>query len=154
VETDQGGQLSGRVVVFDPERDLAVIDVPDLSLPSLQFATHRAGTDADSIVLGYPLDGPYDAEPSRVRDVGDISGPDIYNTRTVTRDIYTIRGLVRSGNSGGPLITSSGDVLGVVFAAAADNPEVGFALTAAEAAPIVNVGKTASRAVSTGSCTD
>ncbi len=148
------GTMSGHVVVFDPERDLAVIDVPGLSLPTLSFAAGHAKTDADSIVLGYPLDGGYDAEPSRIRDASLISGPDIYNTRTVTRDIYTIRGLVRSGNSGGPLISSNGDVLGVVFAAAADDPDVGFALTAAEAAPIVAAGKTAERGVSTGSCTD
>jgi len=153
VET-ANGQMSGTVVVFDPERDLAVIDVQGLSLPSLSFASTTVKTDADSIVLGYPLDGPYDAEPSRVRDVRPISGPDIYNDHTVTRDIYTIRGLVRSGNSGGPLIASDGDVLGVVFAAAADDPQVGFALTASEAAPVVKAGRSADQGVSTGSCTD
>ena len=66
----------------------------------------------------------------------------------MTRDIYTIRGLVRSGNSGGPLIDSDGDVLGVVFAAAADDPQTGFALTAAEAAPVINDGPDRDRAAS------
>jgi S1-C subfamily serine protease len=153
VET-QSGTLPGTVVVFDSERDLAVIYVPGLGLPSLDFASTKAKTDADAIVLGFPLDGPYDAEPARIRDQRPISGPDIYNTNTVTRDIYTIRGLVRSGNSGGPLITSNGSVLGVVFAAAADNPQVGFALTASEAAPIIDAGRSDDRRVSTGSCTD
>jgi S1-C subfamily serine protease len=150
----RNGTESGTVVVFDPERDLAVIDVPGLDLPPLNFTSSIAKTDADAIVLGYPLDGPYDPQAARIRDVRPISGPDIYNTNTVTRDIYTIRGLVRSGNSGGPLITSKGNVLGVVFAAAADNPQVGFALTASEVAPVVNAGRSADRGVSTGSCTD
>jgi S1-C subfamily serine protease len=149
-----GEAVAGTVVVYDPERDLAVIDVPDLDAPALHFASAQARTDADAIVLGYPLDGGYDAEPARVRDVGPIKGPDIYNSQTVTRDIYTIRGLVRSGNSGGPLVTSSGAVLGVVFAAAADDPQTGFALTAKEAAPVIDEGQSANGRVATGSCTE
>jgi S1-C subfamily serine protease len=154
VETQEGETLRGTVVLFDPERDLAVISVPDLNAPTLSFAGSTAKTNADAIVLGYPLDGPYDAEPARVRDERPIQGPDIYNDHTVTRQIYTIRGLVRSGNSGGPLISSGGSVLGVIFAAAADDPDVGFALTAAEAAPDVQAGLAASARVGTGSCTD
>lgn len=146
--------VPGTVVVYDPERDLAVISAPQLDAPVLSFATNKAKTNADAVVLGYPLDGPFDAEPARVRDVRLISGPDIYESHTVTRDIYTIRGLVRSGNSGGPLINSSGDVLGVIFAAAADDPQTGFALSADEAAPVVRAGLTANGGTPTGSCTD
>jgi S1-C subfamily serine protease len=151
---DNGQALPAAVVVYDPERDLAVLDVPNLDAPSLRFAPVQAPTDSDSIVLGYPLDGPFDAEPARIRDARAIRGPDIYNNQTVTRDIYTIRGKVRSGNSGGPLIATDGQVLGVVFAAAADDPETGFALTAAEAAPVVAAGRTATDRVNTGACTD
>jgi S1-C subfamily serine protease len=146
--------VTGSVVVYDPERDLAVISAPGLDAPALKFASGNAKTNADAIVLGYPLDGPYDAEPARVRDVRPIRGPDIYQDHTVTREIYTIRGLVRSGNSGGPLIDSDGDVLGVIFAAAADDPQTGFALTAAEARPVVSAGLNANGRVSTGACTD
>jgi S1-C subfamily serine protease len=151
---DNGQALPAAVVVYDPERDLAVLAVPGLDAPSLRFATAQAQTDTDAIVLGYPLDGPFDAEPARVRDAGPIRGPDIYDNQTVTRDIYTIRGLVRSGNSGGPLIATDGEVLGVVFAAAADDPQTGFALTASEAASVVAQGRTATDGVGTGACTD
>jgi S1-C subfamily serine protease len=67
--------------------------------------------------------------------------------------VYTIRSEVRSGNSGGPLVTPAGTVYGVIFAAAADDPQTGFALTAAEAAPVASKGRTATGSVDTGSCT-
>jgi uncharacterized membrane protein required for colicin V production len=71
-------------------------------LPVMRFADEPARTGASAIVLGYPQDGPYNAQSARIRDVGNITGPDIYDSRDVTRQIYTIRALVRSGNSGGP----------------------------------------------------
>ena len=61
-------------------------------------------------MLGFPLDGPYNAQSARVRDVERITGPDIYESHDVTREIYTIRALVRSGNSGGPLVAPKGRV--------------------------------------------
>ncbi|MBM0225863.1 MarP family serine protease [Micromonospora sp. ATA51] len=149
----RGERYDGEVVVYDPERDLAVLHVPGLPGPSLRFAAGQAGSGADAIVLGFPLDGPYDARPARVRDVDQITGPDIYSSGDVTREIYTIRALVRSGNSGGPLVSANGLVLGVIFAAAADDPNTGFAVTAAEARPVALTGAERTRAVGTGECT-
>ncbi|WP_436525670.1 MarP family serine protease [Actinoplanes sp. HUAS TT8] len=151
VETTRG-QLEGTVVVYDPKRDLAVIRVPGLKAPVMPFITKKAASGASAIVLGYPQDGPYNAQSARVRDVGDITGPDIYESGDVTREIYTIKSLVRSGNSGGPLISPAGEVLGVIFAAAADDKNVGFALTASEAAPIAKLGRESTQAVKTGEC--
>ncbi|MFI1995095.1 MarP family serine protease [Actinoplanes sp. NPDC020271] len=151
VETTKG-QIEGTVVVYDPKRDLAVIRVPGLKAPVMPFVTKKAASGASAIVLGYPQDGPYNAQSARVRDVGDITGPDIYESGDVTREIYTIKSLVRSGNSGGPLIAPDGEVLGVIFAAAADDKNVGFALTAAEAAPIAKLGRASTQAVKTGEC--
>ncbi|WP_212825729.1 MarP family serine protease [Polymorphospora rubra] len=145
-------RYNGRVVVYDPARDLAVIYVPDLSAPVMPFADRPAPVEADAIVLGFPLDGPYDAQSARVRDVGDITGPDIYDSGDVTREIYTIRALVRSGNSGGPLIGPDGQVLGVIFAAVADDPNTGFAVTAAESASVAEAGTQRTRTVDTGAC--
>jgi S1-C subfamily serine protease len=151
VETNRG-RLDGTVVVYDAERDLAVIYVPGLREPALPFVQRPAATGASAVVLGYPLDGPYNAQSARVRDVSRITGPDIYDQNDVTREIYTIRALVRSGNSGGPLVTTNGQVLGVIFAAAADNRNVGFALTAAEAAGVANAGAKKTSATRTGDC--
>jgi S1-C subfamily serine protease len=148
-----GNRLPARVVTYDSQRDLAVLYVPGLSAPTLPFASQPAGTDTNSIVLGYPLDGPYTASPARIRDHRDIRGPNIYNSGTVVREVYTIRSQVRSGNSGGPLVSTNGSVYGVIFAAAADDPQTGFALTASEAAPVANEGQGATGGVDTGSCT-
>ncbi|MEU5946531.1 MarP family serine protease [Micromonospora sp. NPDC047465] len=148
-----GDRYDSKVVVYDPDRDLAVLHVPGLPGPSMRFAAGNAGSGADAIVLGFPLDGPYNAQSARVRDVDRITGPDIYSAGDVTREIYTIRALVQSGNSGGPLVSSNGLVLGVIFAAAADDPNTGFAVTAAEARPVALAGAERTRAVGTGECT-
>jgi S1-C subfamily serine protease len=145
-------RLDGKVVVYDPERDLAVIYVPGLRAPVMPFVKKQASTGANAIVLGYPLDGPYNAQSARVRDVSNITGPDIYDSGDVTREIYTIFAKVRSGNSGGPLVAPNGDVLGVIFAAAADDNTTGFALTASEAAGTANLGVQRTRGVKTGEC--
>ncbi|MEU9509449.1 MarP family serine protease [Micromonospora sp. NPDC048170] len=148
-----GERYDSKVVVYDPDRDLAVLHVPRLPGPSMRFAAGNAGSGADAIVLGFPLDGPYNAQSARIRDVDRITGPDIYSAGNVTREVYTIRALVQSGNSGGPLVSSNGLVLGVIFAAAADDPNTGFAVTAAEARPVALAGAERTRAVGTGKCT-
>jgi S1-C subfamily serine protease len=152
VEVNPGQRLDGTVVVYDSNRDLAVIYVPGLTAPVMPFVPKQAPSGASAIVLGYPQDGPYDAQSARVSDVGKITGPDIYDSGDVTREIYTIRSLVRSGNSGGPLITPTGQVMGVIFAAAADDRNTGFALTANEASTIAREGVTRTRSVSTDDC--
>jgi S1-C subfamily serine protease len=153
VVVESGGrEVEGKVVVYDPKRDLAVLYVPGLKAPVMSFVGKEAATGASAIVLGYPQDGPYNAQSARIRDVGDITGPDIYESSDVTREIYTIKSLVRSGNSGGPLIDPNGDVLGVIFAAAADDKNVGFALTADEASGVAQAGRANTQEVRTGEC--
>ena len=151
VETSNG-RLDGTVVVYDPKRDLAVIHVPGLRAPQMTFVDKPVATGQSAVVLGYPLDGPYDAQSARVSDVGNVPGPDIYEAGEVNREIYTIRALVRSGNSGGPLVAPNGRVLGVIFAAAADDRNIGFAVTAREAAGVAQQGREKTRGVGTGDC--
>ncbi|HEU4425087.1 MAG TPA: MarP family serine protease [Pilimelia sp.] len=148
-----GDRYDARVVVYNPKLDLAVLYVPGLDAPVMPFASREAATGADAVVLGFPLDGPYNAQSARVRDVGRITGPDIYEAGDVTREIYTIRALVRSGNSGGPLVTPNGQVLGVIFAAAADDPNTGFAVTADEASATAAAGRERTNQAGTGQCT-
>jgi S1-C subfamily serine protease len=121
-----------KVVSYDPDADISILDVPNLPSPPLNLDMREAATGTDVIVMGYPGGGNFAATPARIREIIKLNGPDIYHTTTVTREVYTIRGNVRQGNSGGPLIDRSGKVLGVVFGAAVDDADTGFVLTANE----------------------
>lgn len=147
------GQLSARVVYYNPNIDVAVLDVPDLTATPLQINTNQAAQGSDSIVLGYPLDGPYTASAARVRTEFNLSGPNIYDDATISRQVYEVRANVRSGNSGGPLIDRNGQVIGLVFGAAVGDPDTGFALSASQVENTLPTNVTTLyRSVSTGQC--
>ncbi|HVE96779.1 MAG TPA: MarP family serine protease [Pseudonocardiaceae bacterium] len=151
VETSRGS-LDATVVSYDPNTDVAVLNVPQLRAPVLQLSPAPAATGSDALVLGYPLDGPYTASAARVRDRIRLRGPDIYNGATVVRNVYTVRAVVRSGNSGGPLLDGSGQVLGLVFGAAVDNDETGFVLTEEEIADDIAAAPNQTDEIATGIC--
>ncbi|ETW24058.1 acid resistance serine protease MarP [Mycobacterium gastri] len=147
-----GKPLDATVVSYDPSVDIAILAVPHLSPPPLVFAQEEARTGTSVVVLGYPGGGNFTATPARIREAIKLSGPDIYrNPQPVTRDVYTIRANVEQGDSGGPLIDLNGQVLGVVFGAAVDDPDTGFVLTAGEvASQLEKLGAT--QRVATGAC--
>jgi S1-C subfamily serine protease len=151
VFTPKGVRQGARVVLFDPERDIAVLYVPGLNAQPLTF-TGPAGLGANAIVAGYPLDRSFTAVPARVGDNQLAQAPDIYQTHEVTRQIYSIRANVQPGNSGGPLLASNGKVYGVVFAAAVGVKNTGYALTSSEVRPDITQGQVRTTAVSTRSC--
>jgi S1-C subfamily serine protease len=103
-------------------------------------------------VVGYPEDGPYAVTSGRVRSEQRLRSPDIYGDGTVIREVFSIRAVIRPGNSGGPVLTSAGDVAGMVFAASVSDPETGYALTAEQVASSAAVGLTSDRPVDTGTC--
>ncbi|XVS64781.1 MarP family serine protease [Actinosynnema sp. CA-299493] len=147
------GEFDATVVHYDAQTDIAILAVPDLEAEPLRFRTDEIAPGEDGIVLGYPLDGPYTASEARVRErIRMLRGPDIYDAQTVTRDVYTVRAKVRSGNSGGPLVDPQGRVMGVVFGAAVDDQETGFVLTADEVAEEVAKAPTMVRRASTQTC--
>ncbi len=152
VSIEVGGQsYEAGVVSYDPDADISILDVPNLPSAPLQFADGEAPSGTDGIVMGYPGGGDFTATPARVREIIELNGPDIYRTTTVTREVYTIRGTVKQGNSGGPMINRSGKVLGVVFGAAVDDADTGFVLTADEVArQMARVGNV--DRVPTGTC--
>jgi len=151
VTSVSGTMYRASVVFYDPQVDVAVLYVPGLNMTPLQFAGQAQG-GADAVVAGYPLDHPFTAVAARIGDVQSAVGPDIYQTGQVDRQIYEIRAQVEPGNSGGPLLSPSGTVYGVVFAAAVGVSDTGFALTAAEVATDAQEGAHQTVPVSTQEC--
>ena len=151
VYSKTGAAYKATVVFYDPQVDIAVLYVPGLNLAPLSFAG-QAEMGADAVVAGYPLDQGFTQRAARVGNIQDATGPDIYQTSQVTRQIYEIKADVEPGNSGGPLIAPNGSVYGVVFAAAVGVPGTGFVLTAAEVEADAHAGRTGRVAVSTEGC--
>jgi S1-C subfamily serine protease len=146
-----GTVYPARVVLYDPRRDIAVLYVPGLHLAPLRLAG-QAPFGASAIVAGYPLDAPFTAVPARVGRAELASGPDIYQSTRLVRDVYPIRAVVLPGNSGGPLLAPDGKVYGIVFAAAVAVPKTGYALTDSEIASDLRRGEHLTAATSTGAC--
>ncbi len=144
-------QVRASVVYYNPRIDIAVLAVDGLRGSQLRF--DRGGSSRQvAAVLGYPQDGPYDVQPARIRREQRLRSPDIYGDGTVVREVYSLRSLVRPGNSGGPLVSSAGRVLGVIFAASVTDGDTGYALTADQVADAAASGLTRTTSVSTGAC--
>lgn len=143
--------IPGEVVVFDPDLDVAVLtfEAPAVSALGFDF-TGTAGKGV--AILGYPEDGPFHVQAARIRAEQRLRSPNIYGDNTVVREVFSLRGTVRPGNSGGPIVSSTGDVVGVVFAASVTDPDTGYALTADQVRETAAAGIASTREVSTGSC--
>ncbi|HEX5147101.1 MAG TPA: MarP family serine protease [Conexibacter sp.] len=113
---DAAGSLPAALVHFDVRDDVAVLRVPGLAAPPLALAADPAAGTAGAI-LGYPLDGPFDAEPGRIGETRVVLSQDAYGRGPVRREVTPLRGRVRHGNSGGPVVDAQGRVLTTVFAA-------------------------------------
>ena len=117
--------LDAVVVSFDPRNDLAVLRVEGLSAPALTLAGNpKSGTSA--AILGFPGNGPYDVRAGRVGQTREVITQDAYGQGPVRRSITSLRGAVRSGNSGGPMVDADGQVVTTVFAATTSGPRGGF----------------------------
>ena len=117
----QGQRFDAQAIHFDVRNDLAVLRVPGVAgvRPLAMNEAARPGTGA--AVLGYPENGPYDVEPARVGRTRTVLSQDAYGRGPVQRRITALRGLVRSGNSGGPAVDGQGRVVTTIFAAARES---------------------------------
>jgi S1-C subfamily serine protease len=142
-------QLSAYAVAFDPTDDIAVLRVPGLSLPSLALVDNPPSGRAGAI-LGYPENGSFEARPGRIGTTQRIVTDDAYGRGPVSRLLTPLRGLVRPGNSGGPLVDREGRVLTTVFASTTGGgPAGGYGVANATVAQVL---AGAGRMVGTGEC--
>jgi S1-C subfamily serine protease len=126
VTTVDGASLEATPVRYDPADDLALLRI-DAQIPTLEIAPDPQRGTAGA-VLGYPENGPYAVAPARIGDTTTVTSEDAYGNGPIQRSIAFLRGSVRSGNSGGPLVDSRGRVMATVFAATTTGPRGGFAV--------------------------
>lgn len=151
VQVPGGGVLPGRVVHFDPARDLAVIAVDNLDAEPIALGEQLAdGTTA--AFAGYPAGGPFRLQPATVQNLGDVSVRSIYGTSPEVLEVYTLAANVQQGNSGGPLLDIDGRVAGVIFAKTTGDQPIGYALSLAEVGPIAEAASSYRSPVSAGEC--
>ena len=144
-------EVDASVVHYDEDLDVAVLSLPNVGRPHLSF-DRDGGAGQPGAVLGYPQDGPYDVQSARIRAEQRLRSPDIYGQGSVIREVFSVRSLIRPGNSGGPMVSRDGDVLGVVFAASITDEETGYVLTADQVAESAARGIAGNNAVDTGAC--
>ncbi|MGH3415211.1 MAG: MarP family serine protease [Actinocrinis sp.] len=146
-----GRLYRATVVLFDPTSDVAVLDVPGLDSTPLKFDTSGNSGD-NAVVAGFPEDGGFTPVAARIRQEIEAQGQDIYQRGSATRDIFSLYAQVLQGNSGGPLLTTGGEVYGVVFAKSLEDSSTGYALTAHQVAPDAQQGANATNQVDTQGC--
>ena len=149
VQRPDGDRLRGRVVVFDPNRDLAVLEVEGLRQTPLVVGAPEVGDTG--AVFGHP-GGQVELEvsPARVEQRVNALGRNIYNSQVTRRDVLVLAAELRPGDSGGALVNAEGAVVGVAFAIAPDEPNTAYALHASELREVLEAPRAGT--VDTGPC--
>jgi S1-C subfamily serine protease len=148
VTTQDGAQLDATPIYYEPNQDLALLEIGS-RLPTLAISSRRP-VGSDGAVLGYPENGPYSVSPARIGETRETVSEDSYGNGPVNRTIVALSGSVRSGNSGGPVVNGAGRVVGTVFAATTSGPHGGFAIPSELVRQAL---KRTAGSVSTGPCT-
>ncbi len=152
IDLPNGGRNTARVVLFDPNTDLAILYSPGLDLRPLVLVDTNPARGTGGAVIGYPGGGAEQVVAAAVSGTESARGYNIYGDTLVTREIEVLSARVIPGNSGGPIVNDSGQIIGVVFAASTSQPNVGYALTIPQVLPDLQAGEHRTTAVSTEAC--
>lgn len=148
VQTRDGRTLTAEVLAFDPDRDVAVLHVPDLGLAALPMSGVAQGDPG--AVFGYPGGGDLKVSPYRVSELITAVGTDIYDRRPTRRPILILASNLARGDSGGALVNTKSQVTGIAFAISPDRPGVAYALQLEEVRAVL--AKVTGSPVGTGGC--
>lgn len=149
---DANGRHSVQVLGFDPDLDIAVLRADGLAGAPLPIENLLAENGTAAATVGYPGGGNFTASPALIIESFKALGRNIYNQGETTREVYSLKGDVHPGSSGGPLIDKDGDVIGVIFAQSTSYEGIGYALTTDKVIEDLNGAKDRAQAVGTGSC--
>lgn len=145
-----GGTYGADVILFDARNDIAILRVPGLGLEPLPISDPRPGEEA--AVIGFPGNGPLDIQPARTGDTRRVISSDAYNQGPVERTVTSFRVFVRPGNSGGPAVNESGEVISTIFASRADSNTSGYGIPSQIVQQHLNAASERYAPVSTGPC--
>lgn len=151
---DGNGQHSAQIILFDSELDLAILRATNLAGDALTLNTNDTERGTPAAIVGFPGNEGFHAGPAAVLESFVAVGHDIYNHGKTERSVYSLRGHVEQGNSGGPLIDKKGDVLGVIFAKSTSYDQIGYALTAEQVSDSLETATKRTSTVDSGSCTE
>jgi len=153
IDTPDGGHHSAKVVLFDPNTDLAVLYAPGIKLQPLTLVNHDPSRGTGGAVIGYPRGGSETVVAAAVSGTETARGYNIYGDNLVTRDLEVLAAHVIPGNSGGPIVNDGGQIIGVVFANSTTEPDVAYALSIPQVFPDLQAARNRTAAVSTQDCT-
>jgi S1-C subfamily serine protease len=135
VVLSDGSRLDATVVAFDPARDLAILRTSGADRPALPLRDAEVGTTGG--VFGFPGGGPLEVSPFQVGEQITAVGTDIYDASRSQREVLVLAADLAPGDSGGALVDTQGQVVGVAFAIAPDRPSVAYALAVEELAAVL-----------------
>lgn len=143
VDLYDGTEYQGSVLWNSSDLDLAIVKIDAKGLTAAELGDSDGVEIGDyAVAIGNPLGLNFERSVTQ----GIISGLDrtITTSDSSTGSQNTMEGLIQtdasinSGNSGGPLINSSGQVIGINTAKASSAEGLGFAIPINTAMPIIN----------------
>ncbi|PRB71535.1 MarP family serine protease [Arthrobacter sp. MYb213] len=142
----------GKVVYFDPEADIAVLRVDGMNTAPLELADQNLGRGDQAAFIGFPAGGPLQVRGAVVASRATVSIANIYGEDPASLSVYQLTAKVAQGNSGGPLVSESGEAVGMIFAKSRGNDEIGFALSLDEMENALTTAGQRTKSIKTGDC--